>query len=30
MQNYQLEREAKNRADCWEKPIKEAKVYIGL
>jgi hypothetical protein len=30
MQNYKLGREVKNRADCWKKPIKEAKVHIGL
>jgi hypothetical protein len=29
MQNYKLEREAKNTAD-WEKSTKEAKVRIGL
>jgi hypothetical protein len=29
MQNYKLEREAKNRGD-WEKFMKEAKVYTGL
>jgi len=29
MQTYRLEIEVKNRAD-WEKPIKEAKVRIGL
>ena len=29
MQNYELEREVKNRAE-WEKSIKEAKVRIGL
>ena len=29
MQNYNLEREVKNRAD-WEKCIKEAKVCVGL